>query len=187
MVYDAEGEPAIGATVALEGQPTTGVTTDFDGNYEIQVSPKAKLVYSLVGCTPQTIAVDGRTRIDVNLKSDTEVLDEFVVVGYGRVKKSDATGSVSTVKPGEVEAGLATSAQDLLVGASPGVVVTTDGGNPSGGASIQIRGGASLSASNEPLVVIDGVPMNSQGLTGSSNILSLVNTEINESITKLKE
>ncbi|MDE5642318.1 MAG: TonB-dependent receptor [Muribaculaceae bacterium] len=187
VVYDAEGEPAIGATVALEGQPTTGVTTDFDGNYEIQVSPKAKLVYSLVGCTPQTIAVDGRTRIDVNLKSDTEVLDEFVVVGYGRVKKSDATGSVSTVKPGEVEAGLATSAQDLLVGASPGVVVTTDGGNPSGGASIQIRGGASLSASNEPLVVIDGVPMNSQGVTGSSNILSLVNPESIESMTILKD
>ncbi len=87
VVYDAEGEPAIGATVALEGQPTAGVTTDFDGNYEIKVAPNAKLVYSLVGCTPQTIAVDGRTRIDVNLKSDTEVLDEFVVVTRARDKK----------------------------------------------------------------------------------------------------
>ncbi len=187
VVYDAEGEPAIGATVALEGQPTAGVTTDFDGNYEIKVAPNAKLVYSLVGCTPQTIAVDGRTRIDVNLKSDTEVLDEFVVVGYGRVKKSDATGSVATVKPGDIEAGLASSAQDLLVGASPGVVVTTDGGSPQGGASIQIRGGASLSASNEPLIVIDGVPMNAQSVTGSSNPLSLVSPESIESMTILKD
>ncbi len=187
VVYDAEGEPAIGATVALEGQPTAGVTTDFDGNYEIKVAPNAKLVYSLVGCTPQTIAVDGRTHIDVNLKSDTEVLDEFVVVGYGRVKKSDATGSVATVKPGDIEAGLASSAQDLLVGASPGVVVTTDGGSPQGGASIQIRGGASLSASNEPLIVIDGVPMNAQGVTGSSNPLSLVSPESIESMTILKD
>jgi len=187
VVYDAEGEPAIGATVALEGQPTAGVTTDFDGNYEIKVAPNAKLVYSLVGCTPQTIAVDGRTHIDVNLKSDTEVLDEFVVVGYGRVKKSDATGSVATVKPGDIEAGLASSAQDLLVGASPGVVVTTDGGSPQGGASIQIRGGASLSASNEPLIVIDGVPMNAQSVTGSSNPLSLVSPESIESMTILKD
>lgn len=187
VVYDAEGEPAIGATVALEGQPTAGVTTDFDGNYEIQVAPDAKLVYSLVGCTPQTIAVDGRTKIDVNLKSDTEVLDEFVVVGYGRVKKSDATGSVATVKPGEIEAGLANSAQDLLVGASPGVVVTTNGGNPQGNASIQIRGGASLSASNEPLIVVDGVPMSGNNVKGSSNVLSLINPENIESMSILKD
>lgn len=186
-VYDAEGEPAIGAGVEVEGQPGYGVSTDFDGNYSIQVPRDAKLVYTLVGNIPQTIAVNGQTKIDVHFKADTQVLDEFVVIGYGRVKKTDATGAVATVKPGEIEAGLATSAQDLLVGASPGVVVTTNGGDPSGSASIQIRGGASLSASNEPLVVIDGVPMNNQGVTGSSNALQLVNPENIESMSILKD
>lgn len=186
-VYDADNEPAIGASVAIAGQNGQGVTTDFDGNYTISVPANGKLIFSLVGCTSQTIEVKGQTKIDVHMKSDTEVLEEFVVVGYGRVKKSDATGSVATVKPGDVEAGMATSAQDLLVGASPGVVVTTDGGSPQGGASIQIRGGASLSASNEPLIVIDGVPMNSNGVTGSSNPLSLINPENIESMSILKD
>ena len=115
------------------------------------------------------------------------MLNEVVAIGYGSVKKSDATGAVSAIKPSEVQAGLATSAQDLLVGRSPGVVVTTNGGQPEGGASIQIRGGASLSASNEPLIVIDGVPMDTKGTLGSSNPMSLVNPENIESMTILKD
>ena len=103
------------------------------------------------------------------------------------MKKSDATGAVSAIKPSEVQAGLSTSAQDLLVGRSPGVVVTTAGGQPEGKANIQIRGGASLSASNEPLIVIDGVPMDTKGTLGSSNPLSLVNPESIESMTILKD
>ncbi|MDE5895350.1 MAG: TonB-dependent receptor plug domain-containing protein, partial [Muribaculum intestinale] len=114
-------------------------------------------------------------------------LNEVVAIGYGTVKKSDATGAVSAINPSEVQAGQSTSAHDLLVGRSPGVVVTTAGGQPEGKANIQIRGGASLSASNEPLIVIDGVPMDTKGTLGSSNPLSLVNPESIESMTILKD
>ena len=132
-VYEPEGEPAIGASVVVEGQ-TQGVVTDFDGNYAIKVDPDGSLVFSYIGCEPQTVAVQGRTVIDVHLATNAVALQEVVAVGYGTVKKSDATGSVAVVKPDEIEAGIATSTQDLLVGASPGVVVTLDGGNPAGGA-----------------------------------------------------
>ncbi len=186
-VYEPEGEPAIGASVAVQGNTNMGVVTDYDGNYSIQVDPNATLVFSYIGCESQSEAVNGRTRIDVHLTANAVALQEVVAIGYGTVKKSDATGSVGVVKPNEIEAGLATSAQDLLVGASPGVVVTTDGGRPEGGAQIRIRGGASLSASNDPLIVIDGVPMTSQGVPGASNPLSLVNPENIESMTILKD
>ena len=183
-VYEPEGEPAIGASVMVQGVQGYGVSTDIDGNYRIEVAPDAVLVFSYVGYETQTIPVNGQTTIDVTLTVNSAVLDEVVVVGYGTVKKSDATGSVAVIKPDEIEAGLATSANDLLVGASPGVVVTTDGGNPSGGASIRIRGGASLNASNDPLVVIDGVPMN--GSYGAMSPLTMISPENIESMTILK-
>ena len=185
-VYDPEGEPAIGASVEVRGIANYGVATDYDGNYSIQAEPNATLVFSYVGCNTQEVPVDGRTTINVNLATNTVAMNELVVVGYGTVKKSDATGSVGVVKPSEIEAGLATTAQDLLVGASPGVVVSTAGGDPAGGASIQIRGGASLSASNAPLMVIDGVPMDGNSVKGSSNPMSLVSPENVENMTILK-
>ena len=157
-VYEPEGEPAIGASVEVQGVPGYGVATDIDGNFSVSVAPDAVLVISYVGCDTQNIPVDGRTNIVVHLKTNAVAMNELVVVGYGTVKKEDATGSVAVIKPDEIEAGIATSTQDLLVGASPGVVVTTDGGNPAGGATIRIRGGSSISASNDPLIVIDGVP-----------------------------
>jgi len=184
-VIDPEGEPLIGASVLVKGE-TLGTATDFDGHYTIQAPADGIIMFSYVGYETQEIAVDGRSVIDVKMVENSVMLGEVVAIGYGTVKKSDATGSVATVKPSEIEAGLATSAQDLLVGASPGVVVTTDG-NPSGGASIQIRGGASLAASNDPLIVIDGVPMNTQGVTGASNPLALVSPENVESMTILKD
>lgn len=183
-VYEPEGEPAIGASVVVAGH-TNGVVTDIDGNYTISVSPNGKLVISYIGCDSQTIDVNNRTTIDVHLTSSSNVLNEVVAIGYGQVKKSDATGSVSVVKPDAIEAGLATSANDLLVGASPGVVVTTNGGSPSGGASIRIRGGASLNASNDPLIVIDGVTMNSS--YGSANALTMISPDNIESMTILKD
>ena len=185
-VTDATGEPLIGASVIAKGT-SVGAATDFDGNYSLSVDPKATLIVSYVGYDTQEISVDGRTNINVVLKENSVMLNEVVAIGYGSVKKSDATGAVSAIKPSEVQAGLATSAQDLLVGRSPGVVVTTNGGQPEGGASIQIRGGASLSASNEPLIVIDGVPMDTKGTLGSSNPMSLVNPENIESMTILKD
>lgn len=185
-VTDATGEPLIGASVIAKGT-SVGAATDFDGNYSLSVDPKATLIVSYVGYDTQEIPVDGRTNINVVLKENSVMLNEVVAIGYGSVKKSNATGAVSAIKPSEVQAGLATSAQDLLVGRSPGVVVTTNGGQPEGGASIQIRGGASLSASNEPLIVIDGVPMDTKGTLGSSNPMSLVNPENIESMTILKD
>ena len=184
-VYDPDGDPAIGASVTVQGVPGVGAATDIDGNFAISVDPKGTLVVSYVGAQTQTIALDGRTKLDIYLKGDSQVLQELVVVGYGSVKKEDATGSVSVVKPDEIEAGLATSANDLLVGASPGVVVTTNGGNPAGGASIRIRGGASLNASNDPLVVIDGVPM--VGSYGASSAMTMISPDNIESMTILKD
>ncbi len=185
-VDDATGEPLIGASVVEKGT-SNGTATDFDGNFTLNVDANATLVISYVGYVTQEVAVKGQTEIKVTLQENSTMLAETVVIGYGSVKKSDATGSVAVIKPSEVEAGLATSAQDLLVGASPGVVVTLDGGNPSGGANIQIRGGASLAASNAPLIVVDGVPMDTKGVTGSSNPLSLISPENVESMTILKD
>ncbi len=185
-VYEPEGEPAIGASVEVKGSAGFGVVTDFDGKFTIKVAPTATLVISYVGCDTQEIPVDNRTDITVNLKTNTVSMSELVVVGYGTVKKTDATGSLGVVKPSDIEAGLASTAQDLLVGASPGVVVNTNGGDPSGAANITIRGGASLNATTAPLIVIDGVPMDNKGVTGSSNPLSLVNPENIETISILK-
>ena len=184
-VVDKEGEPLIGASVVVRGE-TLGTATDIDGNYTISAPSDGTLVVSYVGYETQEIAINGRTEIDVTMSENSVMLGEVVAIGYGTVKKSDATGSVATIKPSEIEAGLATSAQDLLVGASPGVVVTTSG-NPSEGGNIQIRGGASLAASNAPLIVIDGVPMDTKGIVGSSNPLALVSPENVESMTILKD
>jgi iron complex outermembrane receptor protein len=186
-VYEADGEPAIGASVMVQGLTNVGAATDIDGNYRLEVASNAVLVVSYIGYDTQTIPVNGRTNIDVHLVTNTKALNELVVVGYGAVKKSDATGSVAVIKPDDIEAGIATSTQDLLVGASPGVVVTSDGGNPTGGATIRIRGGSSLSASNDPLIVIDGVPMTNQSNAGGTNALTMLNPASIESMTILKD
>ena len=184
-VYDPDGEPAIGASVTVQGQ-TGGVATDFDGNFRISANPNASLVVSYVGAQTMTVPLDGRTNVTINLKGNQEVLSELVVIGYGSVKKEDATGSVAVVKPDEIEAGLATSVQDMLVGQTPGVVVTTSGG-PEGSATIRVRGGSSLNASNDPLIVIDGVPLDNGGVWGMSNPLSMLSPESVESMTVLKD
>lgn len=185
-VTDSQGEPMIGASVIAQGSQT-GVATDIDGKFTLSVNPDATLVISYIGYNTVTEPLNGRTTLDIVLHENSVMLGEVVAIGYGSIKKSDATGSVSMVKPGEVQAGLATSAQDLLVGRSPGVVVTTNGGSPEGGAKIIIRGGASLSASNEPLVVIDGVPMDTKTAKGSDTPLAMVNPENIESMTILKD
>ena len=185
-VTDELGDALIGATVMEKGT-SNGTAADFDGNFTLSVNPDATLVVSYVGYDPVEVPVNGRSQINVVMKENAEMLGEVMVIGYGTVKKSDATGSVAVVKPDEIEAGISTSAQDLLVGASPGVVVTTDGGNPTGGATIRIRGGSSLSASNDPLIVIDGVPLTNQSQGGSMSPLTMVNPNDIESMTILKD
>ncbi len=184
-VVDPSGEPLIGASILAEGT-SVGTATDIDGNYAINVNPDATLVFSYVGYDPQSEAVKGRTTIDVTMKENSVMLNEVVAIGYGVVKKSDATGSVAVVKPDEIEAGLATSVQDMLVGQTPGVVVTTAGG-PEGGASIRVRGGSSLNASNDPLIVLDGVPLDNGGVQGMGNPLAMISPENIESMTILKD
>ena len=185
-VVDELGDALIGATVMEKGT-NNGTAADIDGNFELNVPSNATLVISYVGYDPMDVAVNGRTELNVVMKENATMLKETVVIGYGTVKKSDATGSIAMVMPDEVEAGISTSAQDLLTGASPGVVVTSSGGSPEGGATIRIRGGASLNASNDPLIVLDGVPLTSDGISGMANPLSMISPDNIESMTILKD
>ena len=184
-VIDAEnGEPIIGASV-LEIGTTNGTITDFDGNFTLTVKAGAKLAISYMGYKTQEL--DAQPSMNVRLGEDSELLDEVVVVGYGVVKKNDATGSVTAIKPDDMNKALTTTATDMLSGKVAGVVVTSDGGAPGGGANIRIRGGSSLSASNNPLIVIDGLAMDNNGINGVSNPLSMVNPADIESMTVLKD
>lgn len=185
-VSDTKGESSIGASVVEKGT-ANGTATDIDGNFHLNVSsPQAVLVVSYLGYITQEIPVGGKNRINFVLHEDSEKLDEVVVIGYGSVKKSDATGSVVAIKIDEENKGLSTSPQDLLSGKIAGVSVTSKGGRPGEGADIRIRGGSSLSASNDPLIIIDGVIM-SNDLAGSSNALSTLNPADIETFTVLKD
>ena len=185
VVSDPSGEPLIGASILAQGT-TVGTSTNIDGEYTINVAPDATLVVSYVGYDTQNVPVDGRTSINVTMQENSVMLNEVVAIGYGTAKKSDATGSIAVIKPDEIEAGLATSVQDMLVGQTPGVVVTQAGG-PEGGGTIRIRGGSSLNASNDPLIVVDGVPLSNAGMGGLGNSLGMISPENIESMTILKD
>ncbi len=180
----ATGEPIIGASV-LEVGTTNGTITDWDGNFTLSVSANAQLQISYMGYKAQT--VPAAANMHVRLAEDSELLEEVVVVGYGVVKKNDATGSVTAIKPDEMNKGLTTNAQEMLAGKVAGVVVTSNDGTPGGGSTIRIRGGSSLSASNDPLIVIDGLAMDNEGVQGVANPLSMVNPNDIESFTVLKD
>ena len=151
VVDAADGEPIIGASI-LEVGTTNGTITDFDGNFTLTVKNGAKLSISYIGYKTQEL--DAKPTMSVKMSEDNELLEEVVVVGYGVVKKSDATGSATAIKPDDMNKGLTTSAQDMLQGKIAGVNVVAADGTPGGAGSITIRGGASLNASNNPLIVI---------------------------------
>ncbi len=185
-VTDASnGSPLIGATVYVKGT-TNGTATNLDGMYSISVPKGSTLVFSSVGYATQEITVTEAT-LNVVLAVSTEQLQEVVVIGYGTVKKSDATGSVTAVSSDDFNKGAITSPQDLLVGKSAGVVITNAGGAPGSGATIRIRGGSSLNASNDPLIVVDGVPISNNDVSGSSNFLSFINPNDIATFTVLKD
>lgn len=184
-VVDEMGEDLIGATIMEKGTKN-GVSADLEGNFKITVPSNAILIVSYVGYDPMEVPVKGQTHLNIVMKSNSTMLQETVVIGYGSVKKSDATGSVAVINPNDIEAGIATSVQDMLVGQTPGVVVTTSGG-PEGGANIRIRGGSSLNASNDPLIVVDGVPLDNGGVLGMGNPLAMISPENIESMTILKD
>ena len=183
-VKDATGEPIIGATIRVAGTQA-GVVSDFDGNFQIQASQGAMLNVSYIGYQPATVAA--APNVVVTLQDDQAVIGEVVVIGYGVAKKNDLTGSVTAIKPDEKNHGLITNAQDMIQGKIAGVNVTNGGGTPGGGATIRIRGGSSLNASNDPLIVIDGLAMDNQGIKGAANPLTMVNPNDIESFTVLKD
>lgn len=186
-VKDVTGETIIGASILLQGT-TTGVVTDYDGNFSLQAPENGTLVISYVGYVTQNISINNRTNIDIVLQEDTELLDELVVIGYGTVRKDDATGSVVAVDATKLNRGLATSPSDLLAGKVAGLSIVSAGGAPGSAANIRIRGGSSMSASNDPLIVIDGVPVdNAGGISGMTNPLSTINSNDIETFTVLKD
>lgn len=186
-VTDATGEPLIGVSVqAVDGN--AGVVTDVDGNYTIKIAQSVgKLRFTYVGYTPKTADITGN-RLDVVLEEDNKVLDEVVVIGYGTRKKDDLTGAVASVGEKDFNKGVISSPEELINGKIAGVQITNSGGSPNGGTTIRVRGGASLNASNDPLIVLDGVPMEvGGGVEGSGNFLSLINPNDIESMTILKD
>ena len=185
VVVDALG-PVIGATVMEQGT-TNGTSTGLDGDFLLNVKgPDAVVVISCIGYTTQTFKAS-EVPAQVTLVEDGEFLDEVVVIGYGTVKKSDMTGSVATVKADEINKGVITTPADLLRGKSAGVVVTQGSGMPGSGATIRIRGGSSINASNDPLIVIDGLPVSNDGIGGMADPLSSINPEDIESFSVLKD
>ena len=185
QVKDATGEPVIGASVLINGT-SNGTVTDLDGNFSINVQPGATLTISYIGFQKQQVAATNGMVITLQ-EDQAQQMNEVVVIGYGAVKKSDLTGSVTALKPDSKNKGLVVNAQDMLAGKVAGVSVTSDGGTPGGGANIRIRGGSSLNASNSPLIVIDGVAMDQTGIKGVSNPLALVNPQDIESFNVLKD
>ena len=183
-VKDATGEDIIGATVRVVGQQG-GVITDFDGNFSIEAKQGDKLQISYIGYETQEVAA--APRVEVILRDNSHALNEVVVIGYGVARKNDLTGSVTALKPDEKNHGLVTNAQDMIQGKIAGVNVTSDGGTPGGGATIRIRGGSSLNASEDPLIVIDGLAMDNVGIKGAANPLTMVNPNDIESFTVLKD
>lgn len=185
FVKDATGEPIIGATVRVAGVEG-GTVTDLDGNFTLNVNPGAKLQISYIGYATQEVTA--AKNVVVTLQEDAgQNLNEVVVIGYGVARKTDLTGSVVAMKPDEKNHGIITSAQDMIAGKIAGVNINTSNGEPGGGAQIRIRGGASLNASNNPLIVIDGMPMDGNSTKGMSNPLSLINPNDIESFTVLKD
>lgn len=184
VVKDNTGMGVIGANILVKGT-TNGTITDFDGNFTLEAKKGDVIVISFIGYKTQELPA--AATMNVTLQDDTEVLDDVVVIGYGSVKKNDATGSVTAIKPDELSKGITTNAQDMLTGKVAGVSVISNDGTPGGGAQIRIRGGSSLNASNDPLIVIDGLAIDNNGVKGMSNGLSLVNPEDIETFTVLKD
>jgi len=187
-VIDELGEPLMGATVVIVGQTGGGTVTDLDGNFKLQVQPSAKqLQVSYVGYTTKTVDITTE-KLNIQLSPDQQMVSEVVVIGYGTARKSDLTGAVSTIKSEDFNKGQISSAEQLINGKVAGVQIMSNSGSATGGSTIRVRGGASLNASNDPLIVLDGVPLEQGGIAGNfSNFLSMINPSDIESMTVLKD
>lgn len=183
-VKDTTGEPVIGANVIIKGT-TTGTITDFDGNFTLNATKDAILSISFVGYKPAE--VKAAPSVTVTLQDDSQLLNDVVVIGYGSVKKSDLSGSVVAIKAEDMNRGAVTSPQELIQGKVPGLFVAPGDGSPGAGSTIRIRGGASLNASNDPLIVIDGIPTSNDAAPGTPNALATINPNDIETFTVLKD
>ena len=185
VVVDAIG-PVIGATVIEQGT-SNGTSTGLDGDYVLTVSSANAVVeVSCIGYATQTFVASQLPKT-VTLSEDTQFLDEVVVIGYGTVKKEDMTGSITAIKSEELNRGAMVNTQDMLKGKVPGLLITPGDGGPGSGSTIRIRGAASLNASNDPLIIIDGVPIASDAGKGMANPLDMINPNDIESFTILKD
>ncbi len=187
-IVDRNGEALIGASVMVKGS-SKGTITDLDGNFTLNVSNNSSsLVISYIGYKTKEVSIPSSGNLRVVLDDENNVLQETVVIGYGVQRKSDLTGSVSNVSSKDFNQGVINSPEQLINGKVSGVQIVNSGGSPSAGSTIRIRGGASLNASNDPLIVIDGMPMEVGGsVSGSGNFLSLINPNDIESMTILKD
>jgi len=187
VVVDAAGQPVIGAAVVEKGT-MNGVSTDFNGGYELNVANANAIVQvSYIGYKTVELAASSSLLKTLTLEEDLMSLDEVVVIGYGGVKKNDMTGSVVAIKADDINRGAVNSPDQMLQGKVPGLLVTPATGEPGAGATIRIRGAASLNAKNDPLIVIDGVPVTRDGGAGMGNPLASVNPNDIESYTVLKD
>ena len=184
VVKDTSGEPIIGANVIVKGT-TNGTITDFDGNFLLNANKGDIIIISFIGYRSQE--AQAAASMNIILKDDTELLDEVVVIGYGSVKKDDLSGSVVAIKAEEMNKGAVTSPQELIMGKVPGLSVSQGDGAPGAGSTIRIRGGASLNASNDPLIVIDGIPVSNDAAPGTPNALATINPNDIETFTVLKD
>lgn len=186
-VSDAvSGEPLIGATIMAVGS-RQGAVTDMEGNFTLSLSEDIKTVtVSYVGYISKTLPVIGNMRI--KLQPGNKMLSDIVVIGYGTVRKSDLTGSVSTIKSEDFNKGAISSPEQLINGKVAGLQIMSNSGSATAGSTIRVRGGASLNASNDPLIVLDGLPLEQGGISGNTgNFLSLINPADIESMTVLKD
>ena len=184
-ILDKDNLPIIGANI-LEKGTSNGTISDVDGNFTLSITnPKATLLITYIGY--KNVEMPASANMKIMMTEDSEMLEDVVVIGYGSVKKSDATGSVTAIKPDDFNKGLRTTAQDALVGKVPGVNVVSSSGAPGTGATIRIRSGASLSASNDPLIVIDGVPVDNSTIEGGGNVIGGINPDDIETFTVLKD
>jgi iron complex outermembrane receptor protein len=183
-----DGSGVQGATVSVKGTKTATQTTA-DGSFSISVPADTKtLVVSSVGFATQEISVEGKAFVDISLVVTNTTLNEVVVTGYGSIKRKDLTGSIATVSSKDFVKGPLVSPEQLINGKVPGVQITTGGGAPGAGSRIRVRGTSSLSASNDPLIIIDGVPVDQQsGISGAANPLALINPNDIESFNVLKD
>ena len=181
-----DGNPIPGVNVVVKGT-TNGTITDFEGNFSLKIADNDIIVFSYMGYITQEIAAGTNNTLRVLLEASAEGLEEVVVIGYGTVKKGDATGSVTAVGSKDFNMGAISSPQELLMGKASGVVITSNNGAPGAGSTIRVRGGSSLNASNDPLIVIDGIPIDNTSIGGMSNPLSSINPNDIETFTVLKD